>query len=1194
MTAHGKTAPASLKQTLDTRHAADTPVAFLNGNQALIRMMLEQMRSDAEAGLRTKAFVTGYPGSPLGSIDIALRQAKKTTEAHGITHREAQNEEFAVSMLSGTQMLDEHPHPDVDGVVGYWYGKGPGLDRAGDALKHANFAGTSRHGAVVILSGEDHEAKSSTVPYQQDFSFEHHGVPVLYPASIQEFLDYGLHAAAMSRYSGCWVALKLVGTLCDGGEVVRLHPAGIPHRIPELEIAGKPFAKLANHRFFPVTNVETERRLYDERHAAVLAYARANNLNRIVRSSPGDRIGIISAGKSWADTLQALEDLGFDAAQLQAQGIRLAKVGLLCPGDADFFREFAQGLDTVIVVEEKRDFLERQVAAGIVGTTVGRLMGKKDAAGERLFPIEGGMTSDMVAERLARALVGTVVLPQRGQARLQYLQQKTAKRSTTLPARAPNYCSGCPHNVSTLLAPGQMAWGAPGCHLFAALMDKPQKRVEATTQLGGEGLPWLGLAPYTSRPHIVQNVGDGSLFHSSYQNIRFAITTGANMTFKLLINGVLANTGGQLAVGASAIADLAGRLIQDGATRVVLVSKEPELYAKLQLPTGLVRRSPAELEGTMKELSEVPGVTIVIYDGACANEKRRRQKRGLIAPTSVFTFVNEEVCENCGDCGAKANCMSLQKVQTEFGAKTQIHQSTCNQDQACIQGECPSFVTVEVEPGKGLRKPAMPQIDVATIPAVELPKLNGPYHVYIPGLGGSGVLTASAILAEAASMHGLQVKTYDQTGAAQKWGAVLSSLILAPADRPPLTNKVGIGKADLYLALDLLAAVDANNLKCCDATRTRAVINSGVFPNGDVIRDSRKTLPVPELESTVAAAAREGAALTLDARRIAESLFGDFMMTNMVAIGAAYQAGWLPIDVECIEAAIALNGTQVEANTMAFRAGRLWVHAPQQLDAHDTMRLRPLADRTERLEALRAKGKLHAFGSHDAQLAKLPDAPREKVLLRAVDLADYQDNAYASRYLERVTAVMQAEAAACGTAHDFEVTASVIDSLHKLMTYKDEYEVARLLTTSGFEQRVAALFSGSVRLRYNLQPPLARTLGLNGKVRMGGWMRPVLRGLATLKFLRGTAFDPFGSLIARREERALIAWYEGVMREALALLDANNAASVAELLALPMTIRGYEAVKSAAAVEAKAQADRLLYELKQPRTIPIQPVPLAA
>lgn len=1171
----------SMSTPLEARFEANTSTAFLNGNQALIRMMLEQMRSDRDAGLRTRAFVTGYPGSPLGSIDIALKQANGPLADEGITHQPAQNEEFAVSMLMGTQMLDEHPHPDVDGVVGYWYGKGPGLDRSGDALKHGNFAGTSRHGAVVILSGEDHEAKSSTVPYQQDFSFEHHGIPVLYPASIQEFLDHGLHAAALSRYSGCWVALKLVGTLCDGGEVVHLHPAGVKPQLPDFQIGGKPFARVANHRFFPVVNVETERRLYDERHVAVLAYARANGLNRIVQSGPNDRIGIVSAGKSWADTLQALEDLGFDEAAQQAHGIRLAKVGLLCPGDPSFFRDFASGLETVIVVEEKRDFLERQVAAGIIGTGVREIFGKLDEHGQRLFPVEGGMTSDLVAERLARVLARHQPLPQRGRERVRYLQGKTVNRSPTLPGRAPNYCSGCPHNVSTLLAPGQMAWGAPGCHLFAALMDNPQKRVEATVQLGGEGLPWLGLAPYTSRPHIVQNVGDGALFHSSYANIRYAITSGANMTFKLLINGVLANTGGQEAVGASAIADLAGRLLQDGAKRVVLITKEPRQYAKVQLPDGLVRRPPDELEATMKELAEIHGVTIVIYDGACANERRRRQKRKLLPPSTIFTMVNEEVCENCGDCGAKANCMSLQKVPTAFGAKTQIHQSTCNQDQACIAGECPSFVSVEVAAGQGVRKPKLPRIELTAIPDAPPATLHAPYHVYIPGLGGSGVLTASAIVAQAATLQGLQVKTYDQTGAAQKWGAVLSSLILAPADRPPHTNKVGVGKADLYLALDLLAAVDPQNLKCCDTQRTHAVINTGVFPNGDVVRDSRKTLPVGELCETVSAAAREDGVLSMDARRIAEALFGDFMMTNMVAIGAACQAGWLPVRPDCIETAIGLNGVQVQANTMAFRAGRLWVHDCAQIEALGTLRPQPLSDRSERLRALRDGGKLGALSPLETRLSGLPATLRERVLLRSADLADYQSTAYAARYLTRVIAVLDAETAARKPGHNHEVTAAVIDGLHKMMAYKDEYEVARLLTRSTFEQRVAEQFSGPVRLHYHLQPPLARTFGLKGKVRVGPWLRPALKALSGLRFLRGTVLDPFGAVAARREERALLAWYEDLLGEALPLLKASNAPRLAELLGLPDTIRGYEAVKSVNAAEAQARALQMLDELKR-------------
>lgn len=1178
---------SSPKPTLDARYDANTPSAFLNGNHALIRMMLEQMRADRNNGLRTKAFVTGYPGSPLGSIDIALKQAKHALEAEGITHRPAQNEEYAVSMLMGTQMLDEHPHPDVDGVVGYWYGKGPGLDRSGDALKHGNFAGTSKHGAVVILSGEDHEAKSSTVPYQQEFSFEHHGMPVLYPSSTQEFLDYGLHAAALSRYSGCWVALKLVGTLCDGGEVVQMHASGLTPQLPPFQPGGKPFVRMANHRFFPVKNIETERKLYDERHAAVLAYAQANELNRVVCSGPNDRIGLISAGKSWADTLQALEDLGYDEAMLQAQGIRLAKVGLLCPGEPAFFRRFAEGLETVIVIEEKRDFLERQVAASIIGTSVREILGKHDEHGQRLFPIEGGMTSDIVAEHLARLLSRKQTLPERGQARIQYLQNKVVHRPESLPGRAPNYCSGCPHNVSTLLAPGQVAWGAPGCHLFAALMDKPQKRVEATTQLGGEGLPWLGLAPYTSRPHIVQNVGDGALFHSSYANIRYAIGSNANMTFKLLINGVLANTGGQEAIGASAIADLTDRLLKDGAKRVVLITKEPRQYARLSLPKALIRRPPEELEATMKELAEINGVTIVIYDGACANERRRRQKRKLLPPPTIFTMVNEEVCENCGDCGAKANCMSLQKVSTAFGPKTQIHQSTCNQDQACIAGECPSFVSVEVSASHGLRKPTLPNIDVSTIPDVAPTKLDSSYHVYIPGLGGSGVLTASAIIAQAAALQGLQVKTYDQTGASQKWGAVLSSLILTPADRPLHTNKVGVGKADLYLALDLLAATDSHNLLCCDTQRTRAVINTGVFPNGEVVRDSRKTLPVEALRDTVAAAANTESHLMLDARRIAETLFGDFMMTNMVAIGAACQAGWLPVQPEHIETAIKLNGVQVQANTMALRAGRLWVHDQAQVEALGSMQVLPLSDRSKRLQELRNSGKLDALAPIEARLANLPIELHSRLMLRSADLVDYQNTGYAVRYLNRVASVFEAETTAVDQAHGYKVTDAVIDGLHKMMAYKDEYEVARLLTQSTFQQRVAEQFSGPVRIHYHLQPPLARIFGLKGKIRVGPWLQPVLKTLAKFKFLRGTAFDPFGPVAARREERALLAWYEQLLHEALPMLKASNALKMAELLRLPETIRGYETVKSANANEAQARAVQLLDELKRPRRIDI-------
>lgn len=1159
------------RPSLDDRYSVDEGRMFLTGNQALVRMLIEQMRSDRAAGMRIRAFVTGYPGSPLGSIDMALGQAKKHLEAQGVTHLPAQNEESAVSSLMGTQMLDEHPHPDVDGVVGYWYGKGPGLDRAGDALKHGNFAGTSQHGAVVLLSGEDHEAKSSTVPYQQEFAFEHHGIPVLYPAGIQEFLDMGLHAAALSRFSGCWVALKLVGTLCDGGEVVHVHPSGIPIEKPDVQISGASFSKAANHRFFPVVNVETERRLYEERHTAVQAYARANALNKIVAEGPHDEVGILSAGKSWADTLQALEDLGF-AKNLSSSRIRLGKIGLLCPLDRDFIQRFARGLTTIIVVEEKRDFLERQVAAAAIGSTVVRVLGKKDQNGDILFPVQGGLNCDLIAERLARVLksnptVNTAVVPA--------IETAGSELRTR---RTPNYCSGCPHNASTLLAPGQIAWGAPGCHLFAALMDNPQKRVEATTQLGGEGLPWIGLAPYTSRQHIVQNLGDGALFHSSYQNIRYAVTTGVNITFKILLNGVLANTGGQEPVSLTTVSDLLSHLALEKVAKIVLITKEPDRYRGLTLPPLVTQRTLDELESTMAELAAIPGVTIIIYDGMCANERRRRQKRGLLPPPSRFTFVNEDVCENCGDCGVKANCMSLQKVETEFGPKTQIHQSSCNQDQACVSGDCPSFVTVEVETGVGLRKPSSFEIDVSLLADPPQMRLERPFNVYIPGLGGTGVLTASAILAQAAALDGLEVKTYDQTGAAQKWGPVLSSLVLAPPGIVPLTNTVGRGKADLYLALDLLAAVEPANLSRCDVRRTKAVMNASLLPNGEMIRDVRIKVPLDELCGSISAAANGTAAIAVDARQIAEGLFGDYLMTNMVAIGAAYQAGWLPISAGAIEAAIELNRTQAKTNLSAFRAGRLSQCDPEALAKFMRPKPRLLSDRLE-LQAVTARPVREAWDAFALANPWMDPATNEFISKRFADLASYQSLHYANGYMRTLLRVAAGERAAMGLTFEASIVRTVAYNLHRLMAYKDEYEVARLLTQRGFEKRLREKFTGPIRISYNLQPPLAREVGVRCKMKLGPWFKPAMIALARLKFLRGTPLDPFGRLASRREERELVAWYMDLIDQTVPRLTSQNASSVIAILSLPDDIRGYERVKSASVLGARATARELLASL---------------
>ncbi len=1179
----GEAATARRTPLLEDRYNVEEGRVFLSGMQALIRLPLEQMRHDRRQGIRSRAFITGFPGSPLGGYDIALGQAESVLKQYGVTHLPGQNEELAATTLMGTQMLDGHPHPDVDGVVAYWYGKGPGLDRAGDALKHGNFAGTSKHGAVVILSGEDPEAKSSTVPYQQEFAFEHHGIPVLYPSSISEFIEFGLHAAAMSRYSGCWVALKLVAPLCDGGEIVRFSPDQHRARIPDLEFDGAPFAKQANFTFFPGLNIETERQLYAERHAAVRAYARENHLNGISIQGDHDHIGIVSAGKTYADTKQALSDLGFDDEALRDAGIRLAKIGLLCPFDADFIQEFARGLSTVIVIEEKRDFLERQIGHALCSAAPIRIVGKQGVRGEPLFPVEGGLNSDLIASLLGRTLESLVALPDSGSLRLDELRNIGARDYGAQPRRTLNYCSGCPHNVSTKLAPGQIAWGAPGCHIFAAVMDTPDKRIEAVTQLGGEGLPWIGLAPYTTRKHMVQNIGDGSLMHSSYQNIRFAVTAGVNITFKILFNGVIANTGGQTSIGAPSLVKLIAHLALEGLSKIVLIAKEPQRYQGIALPSMVSLRTSDQLEPSMAELAEIAGTTVLVYDGECANERRRRQKRGKAPAPTRFTVVNEEVCENCGDCGRKANCMSLQKVDTEFGAKTQIHQSSCNQDQACINGECPSFVTVEVKAGTAIRKPAAPVLDDILLPNPVLPVLSDPYHIYIPGLGGTGVITANAILAQAVFLDGNEAKSYDQTGAAQKWGAVLSSLIISAKGNPSMTNRVGLGKADVYLALDLLAGVAKHNLDCCSSRYTKAVINAGLLPNGEMIRNPRLTMPNANMVDTIRAATNAGYAVVVDARTIAEGLFGDYMMANMVMIGAAYQAGVLPITADSIEDAIRLNGTQAQANILAFRAGRLAQHDPAELTKKMSAPFRILADK-----AAERKARHPEADSRAGQLMSLllpaevatDDGLAPLIRTRTADLIGYQNSAYANRYLKIVGEVARAERAVLGIEGRLSLTAAVVRNLHKLMAYKDEYEVARLLLMSTFSKRVQEMFTEPVRMVFNLQPPFLRWFGLSRKVGLGPWIRPFLKLLAGMKFVRGTLFDPFGYLQVRRDERKLIHWYGALIQMAMSRLTSANQGVVLELLSLPEQIRGYEHVKTRAIKETKTQADNLIVQLE--------------
>ncbi|HEX6513840.1 MAG TPA: indolepyruvate ferredoxin oxidoreductase family protein, partial [Chloroflexota bacterium] len=1139
---------------------------------------------DARRGLRTGTYISGYPGSPLGGYDLALQRVKSLLEASDVVLQPGANEELAATAITGTQMLDQYPHSKFDGVIGIWYGKGPGVDRSGDAFKHGNFAGTSKHGAVVACLGEDHEGKSSTMPFQDDFAMVAHGIPILYPSSVSEFLSFGLHAIALSRFSGCWASLKLVNPLCDGGEMVDVSP---------VLIDGKPFRKKQDFTFFPGTNVLFEHHLYYERHAAVRAYGRANSLNRVEVRGGRDRLGIVTAGKTYADVRQALRDMGLDEDDLRRFGIRLLRIGLMYPLGAELVRDFATGLEQLIVVEEKRGFLETQIKEALYGLRdAPALVGKLDEQGKPLFPFQGGMDADLVAERLGPRLLAYAGEQGGIERRLAEIHAILGRQYEAYPLRTPNYCSGCPHNTGTLLNEGQIAWGSPGCHSFASLVEQPERRIEAMTQLGGEGLGWIGLSHFTDRPHLVQNVGDGSLFHSSYLNIRFAAATDTNMTFKILYNGYVANTGAQPMVGQKPVPDLMRLLAIEGVKKIALVSKEPQEYAGQELPdiAGVYPRE--QLHEAQAELEATPGTTILIYDETCANERRRQQKRGRASKRERYVVINEEVCEGCGDCGAKSNCMSLQRVETEFGQKTEVHQSSCNQDYFCLEGDCPSFITLEAPDMAGPAKPATPDLEADELPEpTRKVTLDMPYHIYTPGVGGTGVLTLNALLAFAAWMDGRRVLSYDQTGAAQKWGPVLSSIVIWSADQmagvgsqvlgvgrdqptpnsqylgPPWSNKVGLGQCDLYLAADILGAVSPVNLDRCDPECTAAVVNTTLFPSGEMVRNVWFGVSTRAMQDSLRRFTRPES-VYVEARALAEALFRDYMMTNIFLLGVAYQAGLLPLSAGSIEAAIRLNAVAVEENLQGFRYGRLWVHDPQRVRA--LLDPAPASAEYEQDRALAELkgGDAAAYRRLVSRTADLDEASRRKLAIRLAELIHYQDAAYAAQYLDFVLQVAAREGVLKGETG--ALTQAVAHHLYKLMAYKDEYEVARLHLKRAFHRRLDGLFPTRRSLTYHLHPPLLRSLGLKRKLELGEWFEPAFKALRAMRRLRGTPLDPFGCHPVRRQERELIGWYRRLVAEA------PDYQSALDLAALPDLIRGYEKVKLANIERAKNQAHVIL------------------
>jgi len=1118
--------------TLDSKYLQEYGAVYLTGIQALVRLPMDQMRRDRRAGLNTAAFISGYEGSPLGGYDLALARVKHLLGEHRIQFVPGVNEDVAATSIFGSQIHHALGQSRYDGVVGIWYGKGPGVDRSGDILRHANLAGTGTNCAALALAGDDHVSKSSTIPHQSDWSFYNFAMPLFYPGNTQETLDYGLLAIALSRFSGAWVAMKMVTNVCDGGGTVEVAPERLAIRNPE------GYTKRVDARLLtPITLMLEPEALY-RRLEAAREFARLNQVNRSFGAGEGAWLGIASAGKAYYDLMQALSDLGLRRDDLARAGVRIAKFGMTFPLEPNFTAEFARGLRTILVVEEKRSFLELQLREALYNASEHpAILGKGDPVAAPLFSAAGELDPEIIA----RVLVQLIEPGPAASLRMALLDEIEKRERRIIPARYPNFCSGCPHNRSTLLLEGQMAGGGIGCHAMAAQLQHSHHAYTFLTHMGGEGAPWIGMAPFVERPHIFQNVGDGTYFHSASLAVRACIAAGVNITYKILYNSAVAMTGGQQAAGALPVPDLTRKLAADGVRKIAVVTDDPEKYKRVTLAANAQLRGRDDLPQVLREFEQEPGVTAIVYDQQCAAEKRRLRARGKLAEPTLRLVIHEEVCEGCGDCVTQSNCLSLYPVETEYGTKTRIHQSSCNKDYSCALGDCPSFITVKLKPGTGLRRVAPPKLPETDVPPPrERVAIGERYSILGPGIGGTGVVTVNALLATAAWIDGLSVITLDQTGLAQKGGAVVSSMILS--ERPiEASAKIGYGNADLLLGFDLLGAGSAENLKRAHPSRTVAVVNTAEVPTGDSIRGGARLAGPGAVVDLINAYTRKDRNLFLDASRLAEGLFGSHLAVNIFLLGAAYQGGLIPISEASIEEAIRLNQVDAERNVQAFLWGRKYYH-----DA-------------AAVEALLAPAVPQA-------------AAPGTVERRVVELERYQNRAYAERYAALVGEVKRRQPALAET---------VARNLFKLMAYKDEYEVARLLTDPGREAQIRGIWEHVESIGYNLHPPLLRALGLRRKLTLGGWFRGPLRALAAMKALRGTRFDPFGYATMRREERALVGWYEGLVRECLHHAASGNLGVAQEVLALPDQIRGYESVKLANVRKVKALAAEKMAALRR-------------
>ena len=1142
--------------SLDDKYAARSGEVYMTGTQALVRLPMMQHLRDKAAGLDTACMISGYRGSPLGNFDRALWQARPFLEQHGILFQPGVNEDTAATALWGTQQVGLFPGAKHDGVFAIWYGKGPGVDRTMDVFKHANNAGTAPHGGVLALAGDDHVCASSTTAHQSEFDFVSAAMPVLNPAGVQEFLDFGLHGWALSRYAGLWVGFICIAETVDSSAIVSVDPHRVAIATPEDHMLPEGGLNIR----WPDTPLAQEERLLEHKLDAARAYGRANGLDRTVIDGPGRRLGIVTTGKSYLDVRQALDDLGIDEGTARRLGIALYKVGMSWPLEPDGIRRFAGGLDEILVVEEKRDFIEGQIKEllyNLPATERPRVIGKCDEAGRPLLRASGELDPGGVAQTLAERLL-RLGADEGIEARLARLRARWAESGAGEPAameRVPYFCSGCPHNSSTKVPEGSRALAGIGCHYMAQWMDR---ETDTYTHMGGEGANWIGQAPFTETEHIFQNIGDGTYFHSGILAIRAAVAADVNMTYKILYNDAVAMTGGQPMDGPLSVQRVTRQIQAEGVGRIAVVTDQPEKYPfDGQFADGVTIHHRDELDTVQRDLRQWEGVSAIVYDQMCATEKRRRRKRGLLEDPDWRVIINPDVCEGCGDCGVQSNCLSVVPLETEFGRKRAIDQSACNKDFSCIKGFCPSFVLVK----GGRRRTRAPSAEhdrlIAALPEPARPSCAEPYGILLAGVGGTGIVTLGALLGTAARLEGKGATVLDKAGLAQKYGAVTSHIRIAERADDLHAVRIATGGARLMLGIDLVVAASRDALVRLDKGSSHAVVNGDPIPTGDFTRAPDLAFPDEQLEGVIRAAA---AGLdVVDATRLATALIGDAVYANLFLLGVAYQRGQVPLGADALEQAIALNGVAVEANLRAFRWGRAAAHDAGAVAAA-------------------------AAGSGPAPAAPAPEGLEALIERRTADLRAYQNTAYAARYRALVARVREAERARAPGRQ--QLTEAVARAYHKLLAYKDEYEVARLYTDGRFRRQVEAQFEGSYGLRFSLAPPLfARRDPETGHLKkqvFGPWMLAAFRLLARFKGLRGTPLDIFGYSAERRRERALIGEYEATVGALIADLDSENHALAVEIAEVPLAMRGFGHVKEANIACAREREAELLAAFRSP------------